>query len=94
MLYKMPRFHCEFQTCNCQKFNSRNKMCLCCNHANIWHSSTNREESRSQFESSREKARKPTYRSDMYFVECFVPEPSVPPLPDTSLCCEYIALPV
>ena len=77
----MPRFHCEFLNCTCDKYIlSKNKLCFCCRHANIWHSKkpiTNDEgppsDSYLQFTSSRKKARAPKYVSDKTFPKILIP---------------------
>ena len=81
---KIYRGHCEFKSCLCVDYTSRNKgLCSKCNHAECWHKIIYSK--KSQFESPRPTARKPKYK----IIRILIPdriEPVVPPLPIHNFC--------
>jgi hypothetical protein len=90
------RFHCEFKSCNCNKFVvDCSNLCLNCKHANIWHSKKSKppNDFYLALQSPREMARKPIYYRQKIFVDIF--EPTVPPLPENDneiIYCEAIEI--
>ena len=95
----VKRFHCEFKTCDCTRFELFcNGRCKHCNHGRIWHSLTERplKTCESQFLSTRLPARKPYY---IYYLKpnIFTPIPVVTAYPvndDLNFCITVDALPV
>lgn len=97
----MPRYFCEFKNCNCNKYVSNSGICLNCNHGKVWHSriyKNNSKYNKSQFMSSRKKARQPKYVNDLLFPLIFVPK-KIPiveavEIDPTGFCPQVCALPV
>lgn len=88
-MYK--RGHCEFKTCRCLNFRSKNRICTSCNHANIWHYNLNRPPSDKelQFLSPRQCARVPIYTTNR-----IIPIVIAHPVSDDIFCPVVEALPV
>lgn len=77
------RFNCEFNNCNCLKYNKFiNNICFDCNHAKLWHSKKEKPPDNDylSFVSPRLSARKPIYIKK-YIPIIFLPE--VPPIIDS-----------
>jgi len=101
----MCRYHCEFKKCNCNQFTSNSKLCIICNHANIWHSKKSKslpKDGKFQFISSRKKTRRPQYTNDIIFAQIFaqkftpekIPIIEVVEIDPTRFCQEVCVLPV
>ena len=101
----MTRYHCEFKNCCCRKYISNNNICDCCNHAKVWHSRTNNNESKygkSQFMSSRKKARQPFYVNEIIYPTIYprmfipqqIPVVEAVEIDPNNFCPEICALPV
>ncbi len=79
------RENCEFQTCQCLRFQGRGSRCRACAHGDVWHKNNHS----NQFSSPRAPARKPQYVRECVQRECvqrecvqreYVREPMIMPV--------------
>jgi len=84
---QIMRLHCEFGSCHCPQYLGRG-LCRRCGHGKCWHKNS------SQFDSSREYARTPSYQRIPVVPAIFLPMlPDVPPIEsDEDNYCESLSV--